>query len=336
VNVVNQVAPAKNDCTGDPSTCLSGTAFTAPLDGGPAEGGSFLAAPSHVCAFLYRTYPERASPTAAPAQLVAMDGTWAFSGLSPWEHYYVQIVDDFSYADAGATTVTIVGPVVVPVAGGQTVAVEAKPVELTLLETKLPGAAPVVQSAVARLSNPATGLKVEGAAAAQVTLDVGGAPTPMPWNAAVSAFFVQFATPPPAQASYTITTQLAGAGAQTWTLQADPPTFDGAITTPAPGGAVEAGAPLVVTWPPQPAADFELTEVFGQQDAGGWNPTPIYVSPAPLESRATSETVPVAAGAYGAAGTYLVNVLFAKANCPADASGCVIASSIASSQITAQ
>jgi hypothetical protein len=36
------------------------------------------------------------------------------------------------------------------------------------------------------------------------------------------------------------------------------------------------------------------------------------------------------------AGAYLLNVAFAKANCPASADGCVLASAVAVSQFTAQ
>jgi hypothetical protein len=59
-----------------------------------------------------------------------------------------------------------------------------------------------------------------------------------------------------------------------------------------------------------------------------------YSSAAPDAPDVTTETVP--GGAIPAPGTYLVDVTFANANCPATASGCVLASTSATSQITAQ
>jgi hypothetical protein len=153
----------------------------------------------------------------------------------------------------------------------------------------------------------------------------------MPWGPDLSgqpSYFVQFATPPPAQSSYVITTAIAGEAPSTWQLQATEPTFDGAVTSPANGAMVSANAPLAVTWPAQPLADYELTELFARS-GGAWAQS--YTSQQPLESAAAGETIPI-----GAPGAYLLNVIFAKASCPPSADGCVFANAVATAQLTAQ
>jgi hypothetical protein len=126
---------------------------------------------------------------------------------------------------------------------------------------------------------------------------------------------------------------LLGATPLTWTLVAAPPSFDGSITAPADGATVPAKASLAVTWVAQPAADFEFTELFAMNDAGGWGPTPVYTSPQPNDSTVTGETIPAA---LLPPGKYLLNAAFATANCPPSADGCVLAEAVAVARFTAQ
>jgi hypothetical protein len=323
--VVTQTPPMTNACTGDPSQCLSGTATT-----------SLTAVPTHRCASVYRTFPEG---TARPlqTQLVAVDGTWAFSGLPSWGHYYVFFVDDFQVGpDAGSGVPAIVGPFAVPVAtsdAGVAVQAAVKPVQLEVLESKTVGGSWQVQWASAHVFDPSLGSEIANRAV--VSAVIGGAPTAMPWvvpQVGSPSYFVEFSPPPAAQPSYTILTADPSFGAKpvAWNLVAAPPSFDGTITAPADGATVSANTPLVVSWGAQPAADFILTELFQRVDGGWIQP---YTSPQPNDSSVTSETIPKGTLIPG---QYLLNVAFASASCPATADGCVLASSIAVAQFTAQ
>jgi hypothetical protein len=324
--VVTQPTPPTNACTGDPAACLSGSAGTR----------GFATSPRHRCASVYRTFPQG---TAQPVQtqIVAADDTWAFSGLPAWGHYYVLVVDDFSLPGAGASVAAIVGPESVPAAladGGASLQVQIKPVQLAALETKTAGGSWQVQWASAHVFDPASGAELKGSS--QVAVVVGGQPTPMPWGpdpSGGSSYFVQFAQPPAAQASYAITTSDPALGSTplTWTLLADPPSFDGAIAKPSDGAVVPANTPLTLSWSAQPAADFVLTELFAKTDAGAW--TLAYTSPQPNDSSVTSETIPASDLPPG---TYLLNLAFSRANCPASADGCVFANAIGVAQFTAQ
>jgi hypothetical protein len=220
--------------------------------------------------------------------------------------------------------------------------VRVKPVELAVLESRTAGAAWQAQWASGYVFDPSSGAEIDPSSGAQiqrtasVSVDIGGVPRAMPWApdlAGQSSYFAQFSPPPPAQSSYTISTSdpALGPAPLPWTLQADPPSFDGAITTPPDGATVAMNTALMVSWSQQPSADFELTQLFARDDAGGW--TPVYTSPQPNDSTVTGETIPAAKLAPG---KYLLNVAFAKANCPATADGCVIASAVAVAQFTAQ
>jgi hypothetical protein len=273
---------------------------------------------------LYREFPvEGATPLATVG--VDPDGSWAFTGVSAWQHYFVQVGADFGQPLAiGA----VVGPLGVPSTGSTVVTV--KPVQLTVVEQALSGGAMQLASALAYVFDPASGALVQDAT---VTISVGGASVPMPWKSVggTQAYSVTFATPPAAQASYAITTTLPGSQPTFWQLQASTPSFTPSLSAPANGVTVAKGQPLSVTWTAQPAADEEILEFYTQQQ-GGWQQA--YVSPHPDDADVTQETVP---GSYVVAGTpLLVDVLFATASCPSSADGCVVSNEVAASQITAQ
>jgi hypothetical protein len=299
------------------------------------------AVPSHRCASLYRSFPQG---TAQPlqTQLVANDDTWAFSGLQPWGHYFVVIIDDFKVSGGagpavGSSISTIAGPLTVPAAApdaGAALHVQVKPVQLAVLESRPAGVSWQVQWASAHVFDPSSGAEIKNTA--QVTVDVGGAQTTMPWvndPSRGSLYFAQFPAATAAQATYAITTSdpLLGAMPLSWSLVADPPSFGGAIMSPADGATVPANTALAVAWGAQPAADFEYTELFARNDAGAWSLA--YTSPQPNDPTTTGETIP---GALLLPGKYLLNAAFAKANCPATADGCVLAEAVAVAQFTAQ
>lgn len=316
--------PATATCQGDATLCLSGTVTTA---------RSLAAVPNVLVASLFRVFPS-GQEMPLSSQTVATDGTWAFSNLPAWAHYYVRIAAEISVSGAAPSTLTsIAGPLTVPSTGHPT-AVQVRPVELQVLESRLPGAGSQVQWASAHVFDPVTGDEMTGGA--QVSIDIGGTSTAMPWgadSAGKPAYFVQFTTPPAAQSMYEVTTSAPAFGSTplTWTLVADPPAFDAGISAPASNATIPVGQPLSVTWPAHPTADYEVVELFAHTPSG-W--TGAWQSPAPDSPDATQETVP--GSAIGAAGPYLLNVVFSKANCPTTSDGCVYAGSVADVQLTAQ
>jgi hypothetical protein len=293
---------------------------------------------------LYSLFPTGGVPAAA-LQLVAHDTTWAFSavdgadagaGLSPWSHYYVQAGVTFRVGDAGPLHVAnaIVGPLTVP-SSGAPIAIQVRPVQLELLESRGPGGSLAVDYALAHVFDPATGDEVSGAA---VSLAVGGSSTTLSWTPALpggagAGYLATFSSPPAAQPTYKVTTTYpAGVDAGEYTLVADPPAFDGTVTAMSSS----AGAPVNVSWSAEPQADYEVVEIYRSEADGGIAPTPAYISSLPDSPDATSETI---GGGVLAAGSYLVNVAYAKANCPASvadasAAGCVIAESVAGQNLT--
>jgi hypothetical protein len=328
-NPVNSVVTSQTaSCAGNPSLCLSGTVTLDPR---------FSTQPASVQVALYGLFPAGSVPVAA-RQRVGPDGTWAFSaangadagaGLPAWSHYFVRAAVSFS-ADAGSSVPNaIAGPLTVP-SSGEPIAIRITPLQLELLESRGVGGTYLVNSVLAFVFDPATGEEVSGAT---VSLAVGGSSTTIPWTSlpgdAGSAYYATFSPAPPAQPTYTITTTYpAGAAPVTYELVANPPAFDGTVMA-APVG-TSAGAPVQVSWSPEPQADYELVEVFASQD-GGYAATPSYASSSPDSPDATAETIE--AGVLGS-GPYLVNVAYAKANCPGDAAGCVIAQSVAAQTVT--
>lgn len=318
--------PQTTACQGDATACLSGT----------LDGSRVAAVSTYAMASLFRVFPNGGAMPIA-SEPVALDGTWAFSAVPAWSHYYVQI--DSNYNVGGATPATIpsvVGPLTVPWSGPP-LTMQVKPVQLQVFESRGAGGTMQVKWASANVYDPGTGDKLTGGA--QVAIQVGGTTTTMPWGtdlAGKPAYFLQFQPPPAAQASYTVTTSATALGSAplTWKLVADAPTFDGTVTSPANGATVPVNKSLTVTWGAQPSADFEAVELFFSSNGSGGPWTGKWASPAPDAPDATQEIVPAAA--FSQPGSYLLNVGFSKASCPATADGCVYASAVAGAQLTAQ
>jgi hypothetical protein len=304
-------------CTGSASSCLSGTAKT-----------KVLPSPRYYVANLFGMYPAPGAPLLT-REIVAADGTWAFSGLPSSAHYYVEIEAVYPQSDGGtgSPVPAIVGPLAVPSSGSVNVSVA--PVELLVNQTTTSGGPLVLQSALAETFDPGSGAPSAGEDS--VSIVVGNAPVQLPWTQITPGNYAYYATFPattPAQATYSMFTS----GTSSWSLVAAAPSFTPAMTSPASGATVPAGQPLVVSWPAQPLADEAIWTIYTQAAGGGaWNP--VATSPAPADQATTQQTIPAAAIT---AGPLLVQVGFLVGSCPATADGCVVSTVVASAQITAQ
>jgi len=255
-----------------------------------------------------------------------------------WGHYFVQIVGDFGKTPAVGT---LAGPLSVPSTGGA-VAVTVQPVQALAAEHYVPsqngmGGSFVVDWASAHVFAPSDGSELQSSEAT-VAIDVGGTSTSMPWTTTggQKLYFVEFATPPAAQSSYTITAsgQAFGSMPASWTLVPSPPSFTPTITSPATGATVSASQPLTVSWPPQSGADYVAVALFQQVTDGGVTPVePDGGASAPpeLSPDTTSQMLSLPGP-----GSYVLDVYFTTAACPTTAQGCVLSSAVAAAQITAQ
>lgn len=308
--------PAHWACSGEAGACLSGTATTK----------GFAAKPRNLYAELYGIFP-LGSGMPDQMETVASDGTWAFDGVAASGHAFVRIVADFGQTPAVAT---FAGPLSVPSTGGP-VAVTVKPVQAVASEHGMAGSY-VVDWASAEVFDPSNGAELQSSAA-NVSIDVGGATTPMPWTTMQQEglYFVQFGSPPAAQASYTIAAsgQAFGSTPASWTLVPSPPSFTPTITSPTNGTKVSAGQMLDVSWPAQSGVDYVTVALFQLTDGGT---TAVGANPPPqLPPDTTSQMLSIPGP-----GSYLVDVYFTSAACPTTADGCVLSSAVAAAQITAQ
>jgi hypothetical protein len=322
---------AKAMCAANPTACLTGTAGTP----------KFTVEAAQIKAALYRVFPFGTEQPLG-TELVGDDGTWVFAGspdggtdagLDPWAHYYVQIEADFDVDVDGGTTgsavTTVTGPLSVP-SSGEPIAVNVPPIQLSVLESRVPGGTMMLQAVLARVFDPATGAENQGSAT--VTIAVGGMPVAVPWlgaDAGSGAYSLQFAQPPPAQPTYTVTVASPGFGQapETFQLVAVEPAFDGAIVSPDGGAPVPAGSPLPIVWAAEPQADYEVVQIFASSGLAS-----VYASPEPDPPDEVEETV--AAGRLPK-GSYLLNVSYSKTNCPATADGCVQANTVSAGSFTA-
>ena len=337
-----ETAPDMHACTGDPSQCLFGSAE---VFAGDAAAAQFAVTPTGLKVVLFRQFPATGIRP-VDQQLVARNHTWAFSGLDAWAHYYVELDPGFaSGVGISKTVATVVGPLAVPGAGAP-VDVRVKPVQLDVFEASSGGASNQLEGATARLAEVMGG-------SSTVSLLVGNSEQTMPYDLAAQAYTVTFAQPPvlAAQPTYRITSSSPSASTANWQLVADPPTFTGTITQPPPGAVLPAGEAICVTWTQEPA-DYVAVELFKRDSRGSWisiyNSSPPEPADVPATSScdgggasagATALTIPgvLEDGGVGTlAGSYLLNVSFTKANCPATADGCVHSSTVANELFTVQ
>jgi hypothetical protein len=311
---------------------------------------------------LYRVFPSGLQVPVA-SQLVAHDGTWAFSGLDTidvgdagapdqggavWSHYYVALGVGFGRAADGQVpprASVIAGPLSVPSSGdsGASIDLSVKPVSVQVAES-FAGGSTMLDWASARVLDPATGKEIMGGdGGVSVAVAIGDASVPMPWTSGIPSpsYYVAFAGSQPAQLDYTVTTTWApsfDAGPTTSLLSAAPPDFTGMVTSPSADASVVANGSLDVAWTAEPRADYEILEVFKRLAADGgpasWGLT--YASPVPESPDSTrvhiggdGDAAPDGGSPIAGAGTYLLDVFYTKANCPPSKDGCVYASSVA-------
>jgi hypothetical protein len=314
--------PLTATCAADGGACLFGAAT--------AVG---FAVSSSLSVNLYRVFPsgslDLVRQELVASQPVAADGTWAFSGREAWGHYYVQLVATFQ-APPGTVpnqATTLVGPLVAPSTQAQ--ALQIGPIFASVVESSGgDGGGQQIDQISARVFDPLTGNEVSDAA---VSIVLGDASVSLGWDtdADIPAYGATFGPGTLGQATYTVTASSWDGAAQ---LVAPDPAPTGAITSPAAGAAVSiANGAFAIDWMPEPAADYEVVEVFEQTD-GGW--APAYVSPSAIPPD-VSNTGPLAsAGVSLDAGTYLVNVAYVRANCVTTGAGCVQSGSIATETFT--
>jgi hypothetical protein len=316
------VVPDTAACMGDPKSCLSGkmtlSGFTVAYEAAKVE--------------LYRVFPNGA---AAPVdfQILAKDGTFAFSGVNPWAHYYLRGVVRFGDPMTGSAVATTRGRFVVPIAAGTSFDLVVQPVQLELLETKSAGSR-ALAFVSAHVYDPASGRDLTDAV---VTFNGSGSPTPMPYTTNASgtkSYYVAFNPPVAANGAFSIATSHAALGATpiTWDMTPEASLFDGALTAPADGASIKANTDLPVTWPAQANADYAIVLLFSK--ANGMY-TATYVSPSSIASDVSSETIP--GSKIPSAGTYLLNVDTAQAACQLGTTkGCTYLIHPASATLTAQ
>ena len=319
------VIPPTATCTGDPTACLSGT-FATKL---------FTAVPSASKIELFRTYPGSEAPIAS--QPVAMDGTFAFSGLSPWAHYYLRAVARFGSATSGTSITSVQGRLAVPIATPSPIPLTVIPAELEMLETTYKGGPRVLQWVSAHVFDPGTGGEIT-----QATVSVSGmglSSTAMPFatnSSGTQSFFASFSSPPSGVSGVTVqvTHPSFGASGQAFTIGQEASSFDEpAILTPQNDGTIPVGQALTVTWgadPPQ--ADYAVMAFFEKKNGQFVG---LYGTQAPLAADVTSDTVP--AGDVPEAATYLVNVNVSQTTCGGSSSdGCSNLFHTAQATVTAQ
>jgi hypothetical protein len=309
--------PKTEACKGDKTACLSGTVSLEDFKGQPTA--------SRVT--LYKVFPHGNNPSITWVP-VAMDGTFAFSDLPAWDHYYLEAAVTFGSGANEHSVASVVGSLTLPSAG-TAISIVVRPVYLEILQQTAPPTANSLAWASAHLYDPTTGDELTSGS---VSLTVGGKPVDMPYGAnagGTMSFYVALPTGTAGGTSFTITTSAPAFGSSplTWNLVGDPATFQGAILSPTSTAPVD--KPLTVTWQAVPDASFSETELFVQSGSGF---TPTYTSPEVNAPNVTSETIP--ASALSAAGAYLLNESYSNATCPASADGCVYNVSTAAANLT--
>ena len=306
-------------CTGDVTKCLSGTFALK----------DFTAKPSATKVTLYRLYPHGDVETVAWTP-VAKDGTFAFSDVAAWGHYYLQGEARFGTGSDATAVASNVGSFTVPSTPGP-IPIVVRPVFLEVLQQAPSGGSTLLNWASAHLYDPKSGKEVT---TGTVSLMANSQSYAMPYGTnagGLQSFNVNLPTPTAGGTSFAITTSYAELAESpvTWTLVGEPATFGGAITSPT--GSVPKNKALTVMWQAQPMASYSQTELFLQM---GTSFEPRYASPTVNAPDVTSETIP--ASALSTSGTYLINEDYANATCPPTADGCVYNLSTASLSVTVE
>jgi hypothetical protein len=318
--------PPTSACAGDATRCLSGTFATS----------GFTAGLTIAKVELHRVFP-LGGPAPLAAAYVARDGTFAFSNLDPWAHYYVKGIAGFGTSPGGLealySVATIQGSFAIPAPAGQSpIALSVIPAQLELLETS-GGGQRLLAWVSAHVYDPMSGKELTDAT---VSFSAQGiAATPMPWvtsSGSASRYYVSFGPGVAATTGYQIQASHASLGGApvTWHVATVPSTFDAAMTSPATGATVPAGQPLTVAWTSQPLADYAVIDFFVKQGSA-WSP--VYSSPTAVAPDQPSAAIP---GSNVTAGSYLVDLELAQTSCGKGSDGCAYLYHTASATLTAQ
>jgi hypothetical protein len=304
-------------CSGDASSCLSGTFAVK----------DFKAKPTATRVSLFRVFP-RGDVQAVSWTPVAKDGTFAFSHLEAWGHYYLQGEARFGNGSKATSVISNVGSFSAPSAQSP-IAIVVRPVFLEALQEGPSGAPPTLAWASAHLFDPTSGDEVT---TGTVSLTANGKTYPMPYglnSAGAMSFNVTLPANTPGGGMFSITTssEKLGASPTTWKLEGAIITFGGKIVSPS-AGSVPADKPLAVTWQAQPDASFTQTELF---EMSGGRLIQRYLSPTVNAPDVTKETIPASDLT---SGMYLLNVDYTNATCPPSADGCVYNIATAAENLT--
>jgi hypothetical protein len=311
--------PRTEACVGRKSLCLAGT----------VTAHDFKASPMTSQVALYRVFPhgDAAFVDRVP---VALDGTFAFSKVPAWGHYYLEAQATFVEGTNAHTVASITGSFTVP-ASGAPIPLVVRPVFIEVLQQASPSAATTLTWASAHIYDPMTGAEVK---TGTVFLSANGKTVPMTYGvnaAGMESFFATVPAKTPGGTSFKITTSYRelGSAPVTWNLVGDPETFQGSIVSPK--GVVPADKPLEVTWVKQQDASYSytITELF---QVNGSAPVLRYASQATAPDQAT-DTIP--GSDLASTGTYLLNESYVDAMCPVVADGCVYNAWTAAETLTA-
>jgi hypothetical protein len=325
--------PATAVCTGDQTSCLFGTLKTS----------GFTAMFPYAEVQLYRVFP---SGTAMPvdSQELATDGTFAFSGLAPWAHYYLRGVAQFGPPTAPVFIDTYQGRFAIPSTTPAPIALVIQPIVAGVGESEVAGTRSVTY-ATARVYDPATGIEVTDATVSLVV--AAGETLPMTYGAPVGqvaapSYLIDFSGSSEEVEMGPIQIQAAapelGASPLSVTISNEASLFEATLTSPADGATIPLNQALPVTWPSQPIADYALVELFVQKttsSTGAGSFVLDYESAGTIATDVTTDTIP--ATAIATAGKYLLNVDLGQAACGLDGSqGCAYLVHTAVANLTAQ
>jgi hypothetical protein len=314
--------PATAVCTGDATACLSGTLKTT----------GFTAIFPFAEVQLYRVFPS-GDTMPIQSQELALDGTFAFSALPAWGHYYLRGIAQFGDPTAPVFVDTYQGRFAIPTAAGASIDLVVQPLVAGIAESALGGSRGVTY-ATARVYDPASGAELTDAT---VSLIAAGMTIAMPYVADPSgakSYYVAYGTPLAAAGPFQIqaTDAALGSAPLSVTVTTEASSFAPMLTSPADGATIPVSTALPVTWPSEPLSDYALVELFSK---GASAFTSVYASAGTLATDTTTETIP--ATAIATAGMYLLNVDFGQAACGIGGSqGCAYLVHAAAANLTAQ
>jgi len=292
--------PMTSVCTGDATACLSGTLKTS----------GFTATFPYAEVQLYRVFP---SGNAMPIQTqeLALDGTFAFSDLEPWGHYYLRGVAQFGASTSPTFVDTYQGRLAVPTTAGASIDLVVQPVVVGVAESEAAGSRGVTY-ATARVYDPSSGAELTDAT---VSFVAGGMSTPMPYvtdPTGAKSYYVAFTTPLAAAGPFQVTASEAALGASPISVNVatEASSFEAALTSPADGSTIPVDQAVAVTWPAQPLSDYALVELYSE---GTSSFTGVYASAGTIATDVTTDSIP--ATAVATAGKYLLNVDLGQAAC---------------------